>query len=97
MLRRLSVFGCVLAFISVSTMALATTVPTTAPSDAETTTTAVIEPAVPVTEAPPSPAKVDWTYRYFIPTLLILAVLVVVGTVVQYFLRVVRKRYRVVR
>ncbi|MGH8924950.1 MAG: hypothetical protein ACRDWA_09990 [Acidimicrobiia bacterium] len=64
----------------------------------ETATTA--EPIVPavsveVTEAPET--QPDWTYRFFIPTLLVLAALVVIATVVQYFTRVVRKRYRVIR
>ena len=58
------------------------------------------EPIVPavsveVTEAPE--AQPDWTYRFFIPTLLVLAALVVIGTVIQYFTRVVRNRYRVIR
>lgn len=49
---------------------------------------------VPTTEADETPA--DWTYRYLIPTLLALAVVVVIATTVQYFLRVVRNRYKVV-
>lgn len=64
----------------------------------ETTSTGpAIVPAVSteVTEAPE--AQPDWTYRYFIPTLLVLAALVVIATVVRYFTGVVRKRYRVVR
>lgn len=64
----------------------------------ETATTG--EPIVPavsveVTAAPDT--QPDWTYRFFIPTLLVLAALVVIATVVQYFTRVVRKRYRVIR
>jgi hypothetical protein len=39
----------------------------------------------------------DWTYRFFIPTLLVIAAVVVIFTVVRYFTNVVRKRYRVVR
>jgi phosphatidylglycerophosphate synthase len=42
----------------------------------------------------PAPA---WTYRFLIPTTLVLVVLVVVVTVVQYFVKVVRKRYRAVQ
>jgi hypothetical protein len=62
-----------------------------------TTGASAIEPAVTVEVAEPDEAPPDWTYRFFIPTLLLLATLVVVGTVVQYFTRVVRNRYRVVR
>jgi hypothetical protein len=62
-----------------------------------TTTAELIVPAVTVEVTQPVEAQPDWTYRYFIPTLLVLAVLVVVMTVVQYFVRVVRNRYRVVR
>jgi hypothetical protein len=56
-----------------------------------------IEPAVPVEVPEAVETQPDWTYRFFIPTLLVLAALVVIGTVVQYFTRVVRNRYRVVR
>ena len=64
----------------------------------EATTPAVtIEPAVPVDTTPVPETNPDWTYRFFIPTLLVLAVLVVIVTVIQYFTRVVRNRYRIVR
>ena len=56
-----------------------------------------IEPAVPVDTTPVPEANPDWTYRFFIPTLLVLAALVVIVTVIQYFTRVVRNRYRIVR
>jgi hypothetical protein len=39
----------------------------------------------------------DWTYRYMIPTGIVLAVLVIVMTTIQYFTRVVRRRYRIVK
>lgn len=54
------------------------------------------EPAVPASPPPVDDVLPDWTYRYLIPTLLALALVVVVATTVQYFLRVVRKRYKVV-
>lgn len=56
-----------------------------------------IQPAVPVDTTPPEQTNPDWTYRFFIPTLLVLAALVVIVTVIQYFTRVVRNRYRTVR
>jgi len=69
----------------------------------ETTTTAPAQPAVtvqPAVVAEPALVKEvipDWTYRYMVPAGLVLAALVIVATVVQYFVQVVRKRYRVVR
>lgn len=38
----------------------------------------------------------DWTYRFLIPTSLVLIAVVVAGTVVMYFVRVVRTRYTTV-
>jgi hypothetical protein len=75
----------------------------TTEADTETGTTeatapaVTIEPAVPVDTTPVPETNPDWTYRFFIPTLLVLAVLVVIVTVIQYFTRVVRNRYRIVR
>lgn len=44
-----------------------------------------------------SEVSLDWTYRYLIPTGIVLAVLVIVITTIQYFTSVVRKRYRIVK
>ena len=49
-----------------------------------------------IPDTAPEEQNVDWTYRYLIPTLLALAAIVVIVTTVQYFLRVVRNRYKVV-
>jgi hypothetical protein len=68
-----------------------------------TTTTPPAQPAVtvqPAVVAEPAPVKEilpDWTYRYLVPAGLVLAALLILVTVVQYFVQVVRKRYRVVR
>ncbi len=70
----------------------------------ETTTTVTetsvpqvdFEPAVPVTTPEATQPLPDWTYRYMVPTALVIALLVVVLTTIQYFTRVVRKRYRIV-
>lgn len=58
---------------------------------------APMEPAVVV--EPPAAAETTqpWTYRYLVPLLIVLALLTVFGTVVQYFVRVVRGRYKLVR
>ena len=84
-----------LVLIALASMAVPAFGTTTTTAVAETTTTVL--PAVSVTVAQPPESKPDWTYRYFIPTLLVLAALVVIVTVVQYFMRVVRNRYRIVR
>ena len=38
----------------------------------------------------------DWTYRFLIPTSVAIAVLVIIGNVIQYFRQVTRKRYKVI-
>lgn len=66
----------------------------------ETATTAVSEdlsPAVPVAPEPPQEAELDWTYRYLIPTTLVVAVVIIVLTSIGYFTEVVRKRYRIIQ
>ena len=74
---------------------------TTAASETGTTEATApavtIEPAVTMDTTPVAETNPDWTYRFFIPTLLVLAALVVIVTVIQYFTRVVRNRYRIVR
>jgi hypothetical protein len=37
-----------------------------------------------------------WTYRFLIPTSVAIAVLVIIGNVIQYFRQVTRKRYKVI-
>ncbi len=55
-----------------------------------------LEPAVPIpVEAPVEPLP-DWTYRFMVPTTLLLAAVVILITSIAYFTNVVRKRYRVV-
>jgi hypothetical protein len=83
-----------------TTAATATTagegVATTVVGETVTTGEPII-PAVSVEVTAPAEAQPDWTYRFFIPTLLVIAAVVVIFTVVRYFTGVVRKRYRVVR
>lgn len=82
--------------LSAATTTTATEGATTTVGGSATTAEAIIPAvSVEVTEAPET--QPDWTYRFFIPTLLVLAGLVVIATVIQYFTRVVRKRYRIVR
>ena len=53
-----------------------------------------IVPAVVVEETAPAEALPDWTYRYLVPTCLALALIFCFITVVLYFTRVVRSRYK---
>jgi len=63
-------------------------------------TTSTIEsglsPAVPIEAEEAPPADVDWTYRYMIPTGLVIAAVIILVTAIKYFTDVVRKRYRIV-
>ncbi len=101
MARRL--LAAALLTVVVTLLALPLGATTTSEAGTETGTTesttpaAIIEPAVPVDTTPVPETNPDWTYRFFIPTLLVLAALVVIVTVIQYFTRVVRNRYRIVR
>jgi len=86
------------ATAAIAVLALPAAAQTTTTAPAQSTTTAVPSPveepavvdqaAAPATEAPP------WTVRYLVPTLLVLTALVVLITVVQYYVRVVRVRYK---
>lgn len=54
------------------------------------------EPAIEVDlNAEPEEPGPQWTYRFLVPITITLAVLVVLVTVIQYFVRVVRARYQV--
>lgn len=55
---------------------------------------AEIVPAVVVEETAPAETVPDWTYRYLVPTSLALALVFCAITVVLYFTRVVRSRYK---
>jgi phosphatidylglycerophosphate synthase len=101
MARRLLAVALVTSVVALLSLPLGATTTTEAGTETgttEATTPAVtIVPAVPVDTTPVPETNPDWTYRFFIPTLLVLAVLVVIVTVIQYFTRVVRNRYRIVR
>lgn len=90
--------GIFLALAATFAMATEDTEPPASTTVAEEPApTSNIEPATPVTTTSQSENLPDWTYRYMIPTGIVLAVLVIVVTAVQYFTRVVRRRYRVVK
>ncbi|MGD2060033.1 MAG: hypothetical protein PVF87_04140 [Acidimicrobiia bacterium] len=65
--------------------------------DATTTTIdSGLTPAVEVGSDQPAVAEADWTYRYMIPTALVLVAIVILATAIKYFTDVVRRRYRIV-
>jgi hypothetical protein len=54
------------------------------------------EPAVVLESVPPAAEEQPWTTKFLVPTSLALATIAVFVTVIQYFVRVVRSRYKVV-
>ncbi|MBW3666003.1 MAG: hypothetical protein KY394_00260 [Actinobacteria bacterium] len=59
-------------------------------------TTTGLRPAVEVLDEEEVAANPQWTYRYLIPTALVLAVLIILVISIRYFSDVVRNRYRVI-
>jgi hypothetical protein len=66
------------------------------PESTESVVQSDYEPAVVV--EPPSATEVEpaWTTKFLVPTGLLIAAIAMLSTVVMYFVRVVRTRYRVV-
>jgi len=56
----------------------------------------VAQPYVEIQPEEPAPDEPQWTYRYLIPAVVLLTVVLIGGTVVMYFVKVVRGRYTVV-
>lgn len=57
---------------------------------------AAAQPYVEVVPEEAAPDEPQWTYKYLIPAVVALTVLLIGGTVIMYFVKVVRGRYRVV-
>ena len=53
-------------------------------------------PAIVIEEEVEAEEDAAWTYRFLIPTSVAIAVLVIIGNVIQYFRQVTRKRYKVI-
>lgn len=90
-------------FVAVPAVALAQEETTTTVAATDTTageeapgSTTDLRPAIPVVDEDVAAAEPQWTYRYLIPTALVLAVLIILVISIRYFSDVVRKRYRVV-
>lgn len=54
------------------------------------------QPFIEIEEVEAEEETLDWTYRFLIPTVIAITILLIGGTVVMYFVKVVRGRYRVV-
>lgn len=57
----------------------------------------VPQPAVPVPDDAPAAPETEWSYRFLVPATLLLGTVAVVGTIIMYFVRVTRARYRVIK
>ncbi len=55
------------------------------------------EAAVPIPNDPPPDPDPEWSYRFLVPATMLLGTVAVVGATIMYFIRVTRKRYRVVK
>lgn len=66
------------------------------PAVTSTTVDSGLAPAVEVESEATEPPLADWTYRYMVPTGLLLAGVIILMTAIRYFTNVVRKRYRIV-
>lgn len=83
--------------LAIGVLFAAFAVPALAQEDAENTDAVVTgPPAVEIPEEAATESIPDWTYRYMIPTTLVLAAVVILLTSIRYFTNVVRKRYRTV-
>lgn len=83
----------VLAAASLSVAAPAVMAGTVLPSSNDTV---IAQPYVEVESAVDEADEPQWTYRYLIPTVVALTVVLIIGTVIMYFVKVVRGRYTVV-
>ena len=70
--------------------------PADSAEDAETLIESGYEPAVIVEPAGDGEIEPDWTTKFLVPTGLLIAAIALLSTVVMYFVRVVRTRYKVV-
>lgn len=93
--RPLLLIACLLAVLVFGPAALAQE--EEAPADEPAAVVDVPEPAVRIVPETPAEVEAPWTFRYLIPTSLVIAVLVVVGSIVAYFVKVVRTRYRLIQ
>lgn len=57
----------------------------------------VPEPAIPVPVESPAEPDPEWSYRFLVPTTMVLGAVAVVGAIIMYFVRVTKNRYRVIR
>ncbi len=103
--RLLTLFGFALALLTLLSLAVpavategeAPAAETEEPAEEPAEETATdYQPAVTVAEEAAEEIVQPWTNRFLIPTMALLAVALLFVTVLQYFLKVVKARYKVV-
>lgn len=89
-----------LSLLTLLLVAVALPVVAAESEEEDTTTTSEVAfeymPATVVEPPPPAAEDQPWTTKFLVPTGLALATVAVFVTVIQYFVRVVRSRYKVV-
>ena len=84
--------------LAVACLLLLLTLPAVAQDDhTEGGATEAPRPAVPAPDEAPAPPEAEWSYRFLVPATLLLGTVAVVGTIIMYFVRVTRARYRVIK
>ena len=91
-LRRLLAFSALLIalFLSAAPAVVASSATQASPTEV------LAQPYIEIEEAEAEEDVPQWTYRFLVPTVVALTVVLIAGTVVMYFVKVVRGRYAVV-
>ncbi len=97
LLGRLLALAILAALVAISTPALATGESSTE-TDTESDAPAVDAPtpAIEIPEDAPEAIVAEWPYRFLVPATIVLGSLAVIGTILMYFVRVTKNRYRVI-
>jgi len=90
--------------VALGTLLMALAAPALATAEEETggdapaeTSIDVPAPAVSIPDEAAAEPNPEWTFRFLLPMTLLLGAVVVVGTIVAYFAKVTRQRYRIVK
>ena len=97
LLGRLLAPAILAALVAISTPALATGESSTE-TDTESDAPAVDAPtpAIEIPKDAPEAIVAEWPYRFLVPATMVLGSLAVIGTILMYFVRVTKNRYRVI-
>ena len=97
LLGRLLALAILTAIVAIAPPALATGESSTE-TDTESDVPAVEAPtpAIEISEDAPELTTAEWPYRFLVPVTMVLGSLAVIGTILMYFVRVTKNRYRVI-